>query len=157
MLAPGTPAPDFTLPDHTGAAVSLASLLATGPAVLFFYPGDFTPACSKEACMFRDMHDLATSVGVQVAGINSAPPAIHAAFRSTFRLPFHLLSDRRKRVARAYDAVAWGGLMSRRITYVVAHDGVIQDAVEASLAIASHKDILNRAIQNARDQSPTSK
>ena len=87
MLDPGAPAPPFTLPDHESNPVALADLLARGPAVLFFYPGDFTPVCAAEACLFRDMHDLAARAGVQVAGINPGPPRLHAAFRHMAAVP----------------------------------------------------------------------
>lgn len=146
MLAPGTPAPPFTLPDHDGAAVSLSDLHQGGPAVLFFYPGDFTPACTAEACVFRDMHDLATTAGVTVAGINPGSPKMHARFRAAFKLPFRLLSDRGKRVARAYGAVGLAGLMVRRVTYLVSQEGVIEDVVEASLDIARHKAFLQKIL-----------
>ncbi|MEZ6234994.1 MAG: peroxiredoxin [Phycisphaerales bacterium] len=146
MLAPGTPAPPFTLPDHDGAEVSLAHLLRSGPAVLFFYPGDFTPACTAEACVFRDMHDLAANAGVTVAGINPGSPRMHARFRAAFNLPFRLLSDRGKRVARQYEAVGLMGLMVRRVTYLVSQAGVIEDAVEASLDIARHKAFMRKIL-----------
>lgn len=146
MLAPGTPAPPFTLPDHDGAAVSLADLHRGGPVVLFFYPGDFTPACTAEACVFRDMHDLATKAGLTVAGINPGSPTMHARFRAAFKLPFRLLSDRGKRVARQYEAVGLMGLMVRRVTYLVSREGVIEDAVEASLDIARHKAFMQKVL-----------
>lgn len=151
MLDPGAPAPPFTLPDHESNPVALADLLARGPAVLFFYPGDFTPVCAAEACLFRDMHDLATRAGVQVAGINPGPPRLHAAFRATFRLPFRLLSDRGGVVARAYRAMGRFGLAPRRVTYVVAQDGTIADGVEASVSLSKHRALLDRILASGTD------
>lgn len=146
MLPVGSPAPDFTLPDHAGDPVSLRALLAEGPLVIFFYPGDFTPACSAQACLFRDMHALATSAGIQVVGINSGSPRSHARFKSAFKLPYRLLSDRGRVVTRAYEALGLFGLVTRRITYLISRQGVIQDAVHASLKLGRHQEFVQRAI-----------
>ncbi len=146
MLAIGTPAPDFTLPDHTGAPVALRELLAAGPVVAFFYPGDFTPACSAEACLFRDMHALAATAGLQVIGINPGSRRSHAIFRAAFKLPYRLLSDRGKGVTRAYDALGFLGLMPRRVTYLISRECLIADAVEASLKLSEHRAFIERVI-----------
>lgn len=148
MLAIGAKAPDFTLPDHAGEPVSLASLLALGPLVVFFYPGDFTPVCSAQACLFREMHELATRAGVRVVGINPGSSRSHAAFRSVFKLPYRLLSDRGGRVARAYGAMGLLGMMPRRVTYLISADGVIADRVEASLRMSRHREFLTRVIES---------
>lgn len=146
MLAPGTVAPEFTLPDHAGSPAALRDLLAAGPLVIFFYPGDFTPACSAQACLFRDMHELATAAGVQVVGINPGSARSHDRFRSAFKLPYRLLSDRGKVVTRAYDALGPLGLLPRRVTYLVSAAGVIEDAVEASLNLGKHKQFMRRIL-----------
>lgn len=146
MLAVGTPAPEFVLRDHTGTQVSLSDLRAKGPVVVFFYPGDFTPACSAEACVFRDMHDVASRAGVEVVGINGAPVRLHAAFHGALRLPYRLLSDPGNRVARAYGAAGFMGLFNRRITYLISPGGIIEDAVEASLAISKHRAFMQRVV-----------
>lgn len=153
MLAIGAKAPDFTLPDHEGVTVSLSDLLAAGPLVAFFYPGDFTPACSAQACLFRDMHELATQVGVQVVGINPASRRSHAAFKSVFKLPYRLLSDRGGRVARVYGAMGLLGLMPRRVTYLISQDGLIADRVEASLRMSRHREFMSRVIEAQTDSA----
>lgn len=149
MLALGAKAPDFTLPDHEGTPVRLADLLGRGPVVVFFYPGDFTPACSAEACLFRDMHEVATRAGVQVVGINPGGRRMHAAFRATFKLPYALLSDRGGKVARAYDAMGLMGLMARRVTYLIAPDGTIADGVEAALDLSKHRAFMRRVLERS--------
>ena len=70
MLKPGAIAPEFILPDENGIDVSLSSLLNEGPLILYFYPADFTPGCTKEACAFRDLHGDIVGVGLQVVGVS---------------------------------------------------------------------------------------
>ena len=70
MLKTGAKAPDFILKNDKGEEVSLTDILETGPIVLYFYPADFTPGCTKEACSIRDMHDDILSVGLRVIGIS---------------------------------------------------------------------------------------
>ncbi len=81
MLAIGGRAPEFTLPDQTDQSVSLSTLLRHGPLILYFYPADFTPGCTKEACSIRDLHAEIQQVGLDVAGISPQSPATHRSFR----------------------------------------------------------------------------
>ena len=96
MLKPGAKAPDFILPNEDGEEVSLSDLLEAGPIVLYFYPADFTPGCTKEACSIRDMHDDILSVGLRVVGISPQDGASHQKFKAKHNLPFTLLSDTAK-------------------------------------------------------------
>ena len=77
MLQPGSKAPEFVLPNERGEDVSLIDMLEQGPLVLYFYPADFTPGCTKEACSIRDMHDDILSVGLRVLGVS--PPGARGA------------------------------------------------------------------------------
>lgn len=153
MLALGSQAPDFNLSDQSGQPAALRSLVLQGPLVIFFYPGDFTPACSAQACIFRDMHALATAAGVQVVGINPGPRQAHALFQSTFHLPYRLLCDPGKRVTRAYDALGPLGLLPRRVTYLVSPDAIIRDRVEASLRLSRHRAFMQRVLAAASVQA----
>ena len=143
MFNVGERAPEFELEDHQGRRVSLAELLKDGPLVLFFYPADFTPACTKEACMFRDVHQELAGLGIRVVGINAAQPSRHARFASAHALPFPLLSDPGRKVIRAYGAAGMLGFV-RRITYLIGKDGRILDAVHADLRVSAHKDFIAR-------------
>lgn len=147
MLKPGDTAPDFTLPDANGDQVSLASLLNAGPVVLYFYPADFTPGCTAQACMVRDLHGELTSAGLRVAGISPQKPQSHAKFAEKFGLPFTLLCDTDKSVAKQYGAVWPLGVAFRRVTYLVDQDRRIVDAVTADLNIGRHKAFVKRAIE----------
>jgi peroxiredoxin Q/BCP len=130
-LAPGDPAPGFTLPDADGNLISLSSLRGTR-VIVYFYPAAMTPGCTKEACDFRDNLD---SLDAQVLGISPDPPAKLARFRDRDALTFPLLSDPDHAVAAAYGAYGEKKLYGKttvgviRSTFVIDADGVIQKAL----------------------------
>lgn len=146
MLKPGSRAPEFVLPDHEGNDVELSDLLTDGPLILYFYPSDFTPLCTKEACEFRDMFAELKSVGLTVAGISPQDPDSHRRFRAEQRLPFVLLSDEDKTAIRMYEVDGPFGVGVRRATYLVNQDRKIQDAVLADVIVARHTDFLKKAV-----------
>ena len=98
---PGDRAPTFSLPDHSGAVVTSASL-AGKPYVLYFYPKDDTPGCTREACGFRDEGKTLGSLGARVLGVSPDSPASHTRFREKYGLGFPLLSDAERTLAKAY-------------------------------------------------------
>src|SRR5919201_2404391 len=89
----GDLAPDFSLPDKSGAAVRLSELLGKKAIVLYFYPKDNTPGCTTEACAFRDSYETFKDAGAEVIGISSDSTESHEQFATKHRLPFILLSD----------------------------------------------------------------
>jgi thioredoxin-dependent peroxiredoxin len=146
MLPTGTTAPDFTLPNDRGEETFLSDLLAAGPLILYFYPADFTPGCTKEACAIRDLHDDVVSAGLQVVGISPQDPESHARFREQHNLPFILLSDPDKKVIRLYGVEGPFGIGVRRATYLIDGSGRIQAGLLADLRIGRHKEFIRRAI-----------
>lgn len=92
-LAIGDRIPDFTLSDQNGDAFNLKDHLGIKPIVIFFYPKDFTPGCTKEVCDFRDHYEEFAEYGAEVIGISNDSSRSHRFFANTFRLPFKLLSD----------------------------------------------------------------
>lgn len=146
MLSPGDAAPDFTLPDHDGRKRSLRDLRDGGPLILYFYPADFTPGCTKEACDLRDLHAKILSAGLKVVGISPQSPDSHQRFREQHALPFTLLSDEEKEVIRAYDVDGPLGIGVRRATYLLDAKGKIVDAVLADLRIGRHQEFVQKAI-----------
>ncbi len=153
MLTAGERAPDFTLPDQDGEPVTLSQLLARGPLVLYFYPADFTPGCTKEACTIRDMHDEIASAGMRVVGIAPQDEASHARFREKHALPFTLLSDPDKLAIRAYGVDGPLGVGVRRATFLIGADGKILDSVRADLRIGRHEAFIREAIAAAPEGS----
>lgn len=123
-LAPGTKAPDFSLPDDSGSLVHLAELRGRN-VVLVFYPGDDTPGCTKQLCEFRDDWKEAQARGVAVYGVNPQNAQKHAAFRQKFRFPFPLLVDRDQKVGELYRT---NGLIVKRTVYLIDPDGIIRFA-----------------------------
>ena len=99
----GSRAPDFTLPTHDGGTLKLSSLKG-GPVVLYFYPKDDTPGCTKEACGFRDSAKALAKHGATVLGVSRDSAASHAKFRDKYALPFTLLVDADHAVAEQYGA-----------------------------------------------------
>lgn len=159
MIKTGTKAPEFVLQNDEGTDTSLSDLLQDGPLILYFYPADFTPGCTKEACTIRDLHDDLVSVGLQVAGISPQSVASHARFRDTHSLPFVLLSDPEKVAVKMYDVDGIFGIGVRRATFLVNQDRTIKDAVMADVMIGRHKEFIDKAIalrETAGKRSDTS-
>jgi thioredoxin-dependent peroxiredoxin len=149
MLSLGARAPDFEVQDDRGERRSLASLTREGPLVLYFYPADFTPGCTKEACELRDVHPRLLAAKLAVAGVSPQDSASHALFRDRYQLPFPLLADPDKAVVRAYDVDGPLGLGVRRVTYLIGRDRIIVDAVRADFRISRHLDFVERALKAA--------
>ncbi len=146
MLTVGSRAPEFVLQDNSGNDVSLSDLLQKGPLILYFYPADFTPGCTKEACSIRDIHNDIQSVGLQVAGISPQDVESHERFRKEHELPFVLLCDPDKVAVKVYDVDGPLGFGVRRVTYLVNQDRSIQDALQADLRIGKHAEFIKTAI-----------
>ena len=146
MLKVGSKAPDFVLQSDAGTETSLTDLLKDGPLVLYFYPADFTPGCTKEACDIRDIHSDLVAVGLRVAGISPQDIDSHARFRDKHQLPFVLLSDIDKTALKMYDVDGPFGVGVRRATFLVGQDRLIKDAVNADVRIGRHKEFIQKAI-----------
>ena len=146
MLAIGKKAPDFTLPDQDGVERSLTALLDGKALILYFYPADFTPGCTREACDLRDLHAQILGAGLRVVGISPQSPASHRQFRDKYQLPFTLLSDERKVVIGAFGVDGPLGIGVRRATFLIDRVGVVRDAVLADLRVARHKEFVENAI-----------
>ena len=103
-LAPGTPAPAFSAQDQNGKTISLADFQGKAVVVLYFYPKDDTPGCTKEACSLRDGFTEIQKVGAVILGVSADDVKSHAAFAEKFKLPFSILADPDHRRLRRADA-----------------------------------------------------
>lgn len=146
MLKPGTEAPDFMLPDQNGQPRRLSDLLAGNPLILYFYPADFTPGCTREACDLRDLHAQILSSGLRVVGISPQSPDSHRRFRNEHALPFMLLADEDKTVIAAYGVDGPFGIGVRRATFLIDARRRIADALLADLMIGRHRAFVERAV-----------
>ncbi len=134
MVEAGEAAPDFELASDTGEHVKLSDFRGS-PVVLFFYPKDDTPGCTKEACQFRDAYSEFRAKGAVVLGVSPDGEASHVKFRDKYELPFTLLSDPDREVAKAYgvwrERKLYGKLSFgiHRSTFVIGPDGTVVKAM----------------------------
>jgi peroxiredoxin Q/BCP len=122
VISEGKKAPNFTLEDADGKRVSLRDF-AGRDVVVYFYPKDDTPGCTKEACGFRDSWTELQRAGVAVLGVSADAPASHAKFAAKYKLPFPLLSDPERKVMEAW------GAYGDKISYGKKTKGVIRSTV----------------------------
>lgn len=146
MIKAGERAPEFTLPDEAATDRSLTELLSAGAIVLYFYPADFTPGCTRQACMLRDLHADIARAGLRVVGISPQSPQTHAKFKARYNLPYVLLSDQQKTVIKMYGLNGPLGLGVRRATYLVDASRRVRDAVLADFMIGRHADFVRKAV-----------
>ena len=127
----GKPAPDFTLPSTTGETISLKQFKGKKTVVLYFYPKDETPGCTKEACAFRDAYGDLDRQGVVLLGVSTDNMDSHLAFRDHHKLPFPLLSDEDAAVSKLYGVYKQKNLYGKkymgieRTTFVIDKTGRI--------------------------------
>jgi peroxiredoxin Q/BCP len=146
LLATGGRAPEFTLPDQDGRSLSLSTLLRDGSLILYFYPADFTPGCTREACIIRDLYTDIAQAGLTVAGVSPQSPESHRKFRDKYQLPYTLLSDADKFVIRMYDVQGPLGIAVRRGTYLIDQARYIRAALLADFRISLHEDFIRKAV-----------
>lgn len=147
-------APEFTLPDESGKDRSLTEFLSAGAVVLYFYPADFTPGCTRQACLLRDIHGEIQNAGLRVVGISPQSPASHAKFKARYELPFVLLSDEQKTVIKMYGVNGPLGLGVRRATYLIDASRRVRDVVLADFKIGRHEDFVRKAVMLRSTNAP---
>jgi len=144
----GDVAPDFTLPSQSGEEVSLRDFIGRKRAiVLFFYPKDDTPGCTKEACSFRDGYEQFEELQAEVIGISSDSVRSHERFVEKHGLPFVLLSDERGEVRKLYGVPNTLGLFPGRVTYVIDEEGVVRHVFSSQLQAARHVEQALEALE----------
>jgi peroxiredoxin Q/BCP len=154
MLETGQPAPDFTLPDQSGREVTLSDLRGS-PVVLYFYPKDDTPGCTKEACAFRDAFADYEGRGARIVGVSPDDPDSHIRFIRKFNLPFTLLADTENQVCRAYGVWKEKNMYGRksmgveRTTFVIDGSGLVRE-VFPRVKVDGHSAAVLEAIARCR-------
>lgn len=124
-LLAGDKAPQFEAQTYEGQVIRLADFTGAKTVVLYFYPKDNTPGCTKEACSMRDAMDGLTELGIQVLGVSTDSVATHQKFRDKHSLNFPLLSDKSKKLVKAYDVQSAFGTASRK-SFLIDKNGVIR-------------------------------
>ena len=148
MLKVGQVAPDFTLKGLESKEFTLSSLKGKKSIVLYFYPKDFTPGCTREACAFRDAYEVFTDAGAEVIGVSNDSVGRHEKFARKKNLPFKLLSDPGGKVHKMYEvSPTMFGLLPGRATFVIDREGVIQHAFQSQANINRHVNDALKVVQ----------
>ena len=150
----GDEAPDFVLPDRTGKMVRLSEFRGRKAVVLYFYPKDDTPGCTKESCAFRDSYQDFQDAGAEVIGVSSDSADKHAGFASKHRLPFTLLADQGGRVRKAYGVPAALGFIPGRVTYVIDRTGTVRHVFNSMTNIDGHVTEALEVVRQLQAEQP---
>ena len=145
----GETAPDFALEDFDGPQTTLSELLDGESLVVYFYPADFSPVCTREACALRDRHDALREVGVRVLGVSPQGSDSHRRFRESYQLPFALLSDPSRKVIEAFGVNGPLGFGVRRATFLIGPDRTIRTRAVADVFLGSHLELIQAAIDGS--------
>lgn len=127
MIQVGDKIPEFSAIDSEGNFFDSTSVVGIRPVVLYFYPKNFTPGCTKEACQFRDQYEAFTDLGAEVIAVSSDSPKSHQKFKSAYQLPFMFLADEKKELRRLFGIKNNAfGLLPGRETFVIDKHGILQ-------------------------------
>lgn len=132
--------PDFTLPNAEGKSVSASDFIGKKALVIYFYPKDDTPGCTKESCAFRDSYEVFTEMGAEVIGISADSEESHRKFAGKYQLPFILLSDSDNKVRNLFGVPATLFILPGRVTYVVDKEGIVKHIFNSQLDFNAHVD-----------------
>jgi peroxiredoxin Q/BCP len=150
VVEEGSQAPDFELRSDSGKTVSLSQFRGR-PVVLYFYPRDDTPGCTREACAFRDAYDEYLARDAVILGVSRDSEESHTKFKAKYELPFTLLSDPDHAVAESYGVWAEKSMYGRksmgivRSTFVIAPDGTVAKAMRG-IKVPGHSDKVLEAL-----------
>jgi len=153
-LKVGQKAPDFSLPSSQGRTIRLKDFKNKKSVVLFFYPKDNTPGCTKEACGFRDLQDQFKKTDAVVFGISMDSIESHEKFTNKFQLSFPLLSDNDAKVSKAYGVYGQKNMYGKkfwginRSTFLINKKGVIEEIYEKVKVETHPKEVLEKLSEN---------
>ena len=150
MLKVGDLAPEFTAQDQHGKTVTLSSALERGRLIIYFYPKDFTPVCTAQACTFRDASEGLAELGATVIGVSKDSAESHQRFGDKHSVPFSLLGDPERRIIKAYKAVLPILGNTLRVTYVIDTNRRVLGAFHHELSAAKHLSDVKRALESAK-------
>lgn len=134
----GSTVPDFSATAHDGRVVTLSEFRGKQAVVVFFYPKDGTPVCTREACAFRDAYEEFTRAGAAVLGVSADSAGSHQAFAQRHQLPFLLLSDADGSLRRHFGVPRLLGFLPGRVTYVIDREGILRHAFNSALNAQAH-------------------
>lgn len=147
-IKPGDPLPDVTLPAQSGEMVRLWDLVGDRRLVIFFYPMDASPVCTREACAFRDSYTSLRELGADVVGISPDSPESHSSFAGNYDLPFLLLSDIKGEAARQFGISGLWKVLTGRVTYVADEAGIVREVYSSPFRAAKHVETARKALED---------
>ena len=140
-LKKGDKVPDFKLKNQNGELFKVADYVGKKNLVIYFYPKDDTPGCTKEACKFRDEFEVFTDLDAMVIGISGDSPESHTEFIEKYNLPFTLLSDENDEVRKAFGVKGkFMDMIPGRVTFIVDKEGTIQYVFDSMSNAEQHVD-----------------
>ncbi len=144
----GEKSPDFTLPDQDNTQQTLSAIYKNSWVIVYFYPSDDTPGCTKQACSLRDKYVDFKTLNITILGISYNSVQSHKDFKNKYHLPFTLLSDNEKKVATAYGAKNWWFLpFPKRMTFIIDQAGIIRNIMD-NVDVTTHgQDIITKIKQ----------
>lgn len=141
MIAKGERAPEFEGTLAGGKQLRLRDFRGRRHIILYFFPKDFTPGCTREACSFRDRRTEVAGLDAEIVGVSLDTPEKHEAFAQKYQLPYPLVSDRSGAIASAFGVARLGGwLPTKRVTFVIDKQGVVQHVIQSEFSIDMHID-----------------
>ncbi len=143
----GDAIPDVVLQSQTGETVNLKSFNGNKCVVLYFYPKDDTPGCTKESCSFRDSYTAFQDAGAEVIGISADDVASHKTFATKYNLPFTLLSDTGNAIRKSFGVPSTFGILPGRVTYVIDKSGIVKHITNSQLNFQGHIDESLKVVQ----------
>ena len=152
MLTVGEKAPDFEATTAHGDRVKLSDFVGKKNLVLFFYPKDDSPGCTREACYFRDTKSEFEQRDAVILGVSLDTEASHQRFQEKHNLNFPLISDRGKELSQMFGVLRLGGLLLlKRVTFVIDKDGIIVKVIRSETNMHAHVDRALEALDSLRD------
>lgn len=141
MIAVGDKAPDFSGKMGDGNQFRLKDMQGRRHVVLYFFPKDFTPGCTKEACSFRDHRSEVAALDGEIVGVSFDTAERHSQFADKYKLPFPLVSDSDGAIASKYGVSRLGGwLPTKRVTFVIDKTGVVRNVIHSEFSMDKHID-----------------
>ena len=153
----GDKAPDFTLPSQIGDNVTLSEYFGKKNVVLYFYPMDESPGCTKEACTFRDSYEELTSLDAEVLGVSAQSIESHKSFATHYGLPFLLLSDADNKVRKLYGVHSTMGIIPGRVTFIIDKQGVVRHVFSSQSQAPRHVEEAKETLMELRKEKTLAK
>jgi peroxiredoxin Q/BCP len=148
----GDKAPDFTLLSQMGDNVTLSEYFGKKNIVLYFYPKDESPGCTREACSFRDSYEELANLGAEVLGVSGQSVQSHKSFATHHGLPFILLSDEGNAVRELYGVPSTMGILPGRVTYIIDKKGIVRHIFSSQTQAQRHVEEAKNALKKIEEE-----